>query len=248
MLDEFDKLFKGATDTFMAPDLSDVYLLTQMLRSGEIVPLYNGFEFFGGLYCMQDDNLYKLSKSGITGSVAPSAHELLIDGFNGFYDLPMGLSSTLLGGNDEGLNRLIWCYQLDFFSAGSNPCVISAEKRFQHPYLLMFDYKPASFLYFFAIPHGNNLYLTCTNTEVFSSAAQVGAFYKGKQNLINLLLLVHAKSQDPPPHGNWKNIVHPKKFKKQFENKVISPLSAMFSDGCLQTVSELAAMDIDTDY
>ena len=39
VLDEFDKLFKGATDTFMAPDLSDVYLLTQMLQSGEIVPL-----------------------------------------------------------------------------------------------------------------------------------------------------------------------------------------------------------------
>ena len=106
--------------------------------------------------------------------------------------------------------------------------MISAEKRFQHP-------------------HGNNLYLTCTNTEVFSSAAQVGAFYRGKQNLINLLLLVHAKSQDPAPHGNWKNIVHPKKFKKQFENQVVSPLSAMFSDGCLQTVAELAAMDIDTE-
>jgi len=179
VLDEFDNLFKGATDTFNAPDSSDVSLLKQMLQSGEIVPLYNGFDFFEGLYRMQDDNLYKVDKSGITGSVAASpVQRLLIDGFNGF---PLDEFPTLLGGIDEGLNRLIWCYQLDFAKAGSKPCVISAEKRFQHPYLLMFDYEPASSLCFFAIPHANNLYMcrverpdTGTTAE---SAAQVGAFY-----------------------------------------------------------------------
>jgi len=111
----------------------------------------------------------------------------------------------------------------------------------------MFDYESASSLYFFAIPHANNLYLCRVEQPdagtTAESAAQVGAFYKGKQSLINLLLLVYAKSQDAAPHGNWKNVVYPKKFKKQFDNKILSPLASMFADGS----SELGAMNVVTE-
>lgn len=239
VLDKFDQLSKGAIDSFATPEASNNDALKEMLHTGEITPLYNGFAYFGGLYKRFDDQLYKVDKSGMTNSITTSAEKHIIDGFD---DFPMDLCHTLSGESDEVLNPLVWCYQLDFAMAGSKPCVISDEKRFQHPYLLLFGS-----LSFFAIPYGNNLYL-CRATTIDETdngreiVTQVFNFYSGNQNLINLLLLVTAKSHKLHS-GNWRNIVFPQRFKKQFQNHVVNPLPSMFED----TSSELGAMDVNTE-